>query len=206
MRKIDFCLLAGLLIAIISANLIGFGKNCEGIEKSVLRVHILANSDSEADQSLKLKVRDAVLRETDGWFAECASVSETEQVVSGRLDEIEEIASRTIAEEGYSYPVACELVHMDFNTRVYENFTMPPGDYDALRITIGSAEGKNWWCVMYPPLCLPAAMDLEEFEGEFTEEELEILRNPEKYQFKFKCVEWYQQIKEKLAEIFDSDD
>lgn len=205
MRKIDFCLLVGLLAAIISADIFGFGESCEGIEESVLRFHILANSDSEADQKLKLKVRDVILEETDGWFAECGSVPETEQVIAERLGEIEEIASRTIVSEGYSYPVSCELVHMDFNTRVYDDFTMPPGDYDALRITIGEAEGKNWWCVMYPPLCLPAAMDSEDFEEEFTEEELEILRNPEKFQVKFKCVEWYQQLKEKLEEFFGDD-
>lgn len=206
MRKLDFCLLFGLFIAVISANAFSFSEKCEGIEDSVLRFHILANSDSEADQTLKLKVRDAVLEGTDGWFADCASVPETEQVIAERIDEIEEIASRTISAEGYSYPVSCKLVHMDFDARVYDNFTMPPGDYDALRITIGEAGGKNWWCVMYPPLCLPAAMDLEEFKDEFTAEELEMLQNPQNFQVKFKCVELYQQLKIKLEKLFNSAD
>ncbi len=198
MKKIDIALLIGLVFTIIFSNLTTYADNCDNLRGNVVRLHILANSDSESDQALKLKVRDTILAETDDLFDEELSYYKTEKIMNSNLDRFKKIAERVIKDNGYDYTVNCELVNMEFDTRVYGGFTMPAGKYDALRITIGEAKGHNWWCVMYPPLCIPAAAEIDEYKSVFTEEEIEILKNPKKYTFKFKCVEFYEKVKKKL--------
>jgi len=156
MRKLDFALLIGLVIAIVVSNFTSFEKSYESLQNGVLRLHILANSDSDEDQQLKLKVRDRILEYSSEFFGEGFSIDEVENSLKKKLDRIKEIAYEVIRENGFSYNVECEFVNMDFTAREYDGLTMPAGNYDALRITIGDAEGKNWWCVMYPPLCIPA--------------------------------------------------
>lgn len=152
------------------------------IEKSLVRLHILANSDSELDQQLKLKVRDAVLESSEELFAPYSSSAEAEEQLASSLDRIKEIADRTLAENGSSDRVVCEITQMDIDRREYGEYTVPAGEYTALRITIGSGEGHNWWCVMYPPLCVPCAgVDMtdeeiiEKYGGELTDEDIMLL-------------------------------
>ena len=144
MNKLDIAFLLGLIIAIIISSVNSFAKDLENISESVLRFHILANSDSQEDQDLKLKVRDAILEETADLFEEGHTRLEVEQIALDNLSGIQEIAERVIAENGYNYSVKCELTYMEFDARTYDTITLPAGYYDAIRITIGEAKGHNW--------------------------------------------------------------
>ena len=128
------------------------------ISDKVLRFHVLANSDSEADQNLKLAVRDAVGSFMQEKLTDVENLEECELVVRQSLGEIEEAAAETIAENGYDYDVTAELEHTSFPVKNYGSYTFPAGDYEALRIVIGEGNGHNWWCVMYPNMCFSNTM------------------------------------------------
>jgi len=121
--------------------------------EKLLRLHVLANSDSDSDQALKLKVRDAVLAYMAAEAPEFADAAEASQWVSGHMDGLEKTAREVIAQNGFDYDVALELGTSHFPVKTYGSLTFPAGEYQALRILIGEGAGKNWWCVMYPPLC-----------------------------------------------------
>lgn len=137
------------------------------IYDSVLRLHILANSDSDEDQALKLKVRDAILAEGGELFRDCRDLQEATDAVEENREKLLEIARRTIAEEGYDYPVELKLSEEEYPIRTYGAVCFPSGRYLSLQILIGEAEGKNWWCVLFPPLCLSAATETKENEDAF---------------------------------------
>lgn len=134
-------------------SMLPFETECKEISNEVFRLHILANSDAEFDQELKLKVRDKVLEYTESLFENSHSKEEAENAVSDNLQEICNVALKEVRNNGYDYGVTAEITNMYFTTRYYDSYTLPSGMYDALRITIGSGEGHNWWCVLYPPLC-----------------------------------------------------
>lgn len=190
-----FCL-AFVLAALL--NFTGFTAGCEEIPSQVLRLHILANSDSQADQSLKLEVRDRILQESAGMMNGVRDKSEAEQAVSERLEQIRRIAEDEIRKQGYAYPVGVQLAKTYFTTRTYGDVTLPAGDYDALEVTIGSGKGHNWWCVIFPPLCLPAAQDPKQLDDVLNPNELKIVRGGGGYEIKFKTVEYYEQLKQWL--------
>lgn len=195
MKKWTLALLLGFLFTVALTGWNTFAEDYSTLQSSVVRLHILANSDSDSDQALKRKVRDAVLEETKDWFSGGQSLYETEQVLESRLDEIQEIARKTLRENGCGLPVGCALERISFDARQYDGFTMPAGTYDALRITIGKAEGRNWWCVLYPQLCLSAAVPQEELEAYFTPEEVEMLEQPQRYEIRWKTAEWMEKLK-----------
>ncbi|HBN10992.1 MAG TPA: stage II sporulation protein R [Ruminococcus sp.] len=197
MKKINIALIAGLLLAIIFSDFISFRKSYDELQQNVLRMHIIANSDSVDDQQLKLKVRDELLSHSDEIFSDCYNISDAENNIKNKFELIEKIANDTIRKNGFSYHAKAELVNMEFAAKVYNDITMPAGTYDALRITIGNAEGHNWWCVMYPPLCLPVEGVAEEY---FDDGEQDILYNPDKYEIKFKCLEIFEKLNEKIPE------
>lgn len=192
-------LLAGLVFTIILSSTAAFAQDCEGIRDSVLRLHILANSDSEEDQALKLAVRDRILELDNRLFEDAANLAEAEETAKKQLRQIEQAAQAEVKRQGYDYAVRAELCHMYFSTRDYESFTLPAGYYDAIRITIGEGKGHNWWCVLYPPLCLPAAESRADFSDVLTPEEAEIVGHPQKYRFSFALVELW----EKIRDLFD---
>lgn len=206
MKKLDIILLTGLIGSILFSNFLSFGNTLNNIEHEVLRMHILANSDTGYDQNLKICVRDRLLENSEEIFGGCETLDEMKQTANEKLDEINDIVLDAIHEKGYNYNVQTKLVNMEFDSREYGDITMPAGNYDALRITIGEAKGHNWWCVMYPPLCIPAAEetegDLQTAQSYFSEEELDIMENPENYKVKFKCVEMFKGLKNKLEDIF----
>lgn len=195
MNKISGAVMAaGLVLTIMISNIGSFisdGKKLDELRNSVLRLHILANSDSESDQQLKLMVRDALLERSDDIFGDADTLESAEENVREKLSLIVEIAEETLAEHGCTDKVNAELADMYFDQRSYGDITMPAGEYTALRVTIGSAQGHNWWCVMYPPLCIPAACEEEISDDKNTEseffdgEEQDILYNPEKYEVRF---------------------
>lgn len=160
-------------------------------------MHILANSDSAEDQALKLAVRDRILTLEESLLSETDSLDAAEATVFHQLEAIRTEAQEEVRRQGYDYPVEAEMVHMYFSTREYESFTLPAGWYDAVRITIGSGEGKNWWCVLYPPLCLPAAEAKP--SDVLSSEQAEIVCNQEKYEYGFALVE----LLERFRNFFD---
>lgn len=202
-KNAELALLIGMAVTIFCAGFCGFEESYSDITETVFRLHILANSDSEADQQLKLKVRDAVLEETSYIFEGKGSAKESAEAAEKHLSEIKSVAERVIMENGYDYSVQCEVTDMDFDCRVYDKITMPAGHYKALRITIGEADGKNWWCVMFPPLCLPAVTNIDEAlaecDGVFTAEELDMLQNPENYECRFYILELLEKLKDKIC-------
>lgn len=194
---------AGLIISLLISNIgsfIGDGRRLDKLRGSVLRLHIIANSDTEEDQRLKLTVRDALLARSNELFADASDLSEAESAVQKKLPEIERIAAETLCSQGCSDSVRAEVTDVVFDERTYGDITMPAGEYRALRITIGEAKGHNWWCVMYPPLCIPAACtvvdDKEKEEEFFTDRELDVLRKPAKYRVRFAL--W-----DKIKSVFD---
>lgn len=163
------------------------------IYDSVLRLHVLANSDEEEDQALKLSVRDSVLGEAALLLKDCATRDEACEVVKNNTDRLREVAEQTIAKAGYDYPVSVELSEEEYPTRSYESCCFPAGEYLSLRVNIGEAEGKNWWCVLFPPLCLNAASESSEVFAEvgLTEEQYSFITETDKprYKVRFKLLE-----------------
>ncbi len=189
-KRNELIFAAGLILTILISNAAGFvrdGRNLDRLRGSVLRLHILADSDSERDQTLKLRVRDALLE--SGVLDGASSLAEAEAAAAEKLPEIERIAETVLRANGCDLPVEAELADTEFDTRTYGDITMPAGTYRALRVKIGSAQGHNWWCVMYPALCVPAACEVtddKETELEcFDEAELDIMHEPEKYEIRF---------------------
>lgn len=189
----ELAMLLGMAFSVFCAGFCGFAEDYRDITQTVFRLHILANSDSEEDQSLKLKVRDAVLEENSDIFENCKSAEEAAAAAREHMDEIKASAERVLVENGARYGAECGIAKMRFDDRVYEDMTMPAGEYLALRVTLGEAEGKNWWCVMFPPLCLPAVSG-EAAEEVFSPEELDILEDRESYECRFYFLELLEKL------------
>lgn len=135
----------------------------ENDHEGIIRLHVIANSDSVSDQRLKLKVRDAVIAYMDDQ-EELSTVKETRQHLDDNLDRLEAIANGVIAAEGYDYTAKADLGVRYIPEKTYGDMTFPAGNYEALNITLGKGDGQNWWCVLFPPLCLLEEMTLTEDE------------------------------------------
>ena len=155
------------------------------IYNDTLRLHILAPSDSVEDQALKLKIRDKVLGKYGTLLGGAEGLTEAENEISERLFEIENDCNRWIKELGHDYSARVSLNKEWYNTREYSSFMLPAGTYSSLKITIGGGEGQNWWCVMYPPMCLEASLG---GETNYTKEEQNLISN-DRYRVKFKLLE-----------------
>ena len=186
-------------LAVIAAfifNIAGFAADCAEVRRDVLRLHVVGASDSDFDQNLKLKVRDVVLKKGGAIFEGTVTADEAEKIITPRISELKASAEAVLLENGCNYTVDITVGEEYFATRCYENFTMPAGVYTAVRVNIGTAEGRNWWCVMFPPLCLPAAtVDADAF---FTDDEMKVVSSSPKYEPRFKIVEIIESIKNKL--------
>lgn len=195
--KTTIALAVALILTLIVSSFSSFALECNEIRNNVFRLHIIANSNSDVDQELKLKVRDAILEQTADTL--CSTDADTaKQLAKDNIENIEKIAKKVIIENGYEYDVKAEVVNMFFDIRHYDDITMPAGRYDALRITIGDAVGKNWWCVLYPPICLPCAQPKQELSDVLTDAQTDIVENEPKYAIRFKLVEIFEQIKDSL--------
>lgn len=204
MKKLKIAIAAGTLLAIVlTSSFSSFAAVCDAIRADTLRFHVLANSDSAADQALKLKVRDAVLQATAPDFAKAATKAQAEQTADAQLEKIRAAAKKTIRAEGYDYPVKVYRTRMYFATTRYPraaggSYTLPAGQYDAVRIEIGAAEGHNWFCVLFPQLCLPAAQSEETADALYTDEEKQVLESG--YEVRFALVEWLNREEKKSKE------
>lgn len=167
----------------------------ESISNKVFRLHILANSDEKFDQELKLKVRDKILSLSKELYNDCESVDEAINISKDNLDLFRETAQKVIAFYGFEYEARPYVTKEYFNTRKYDNFSLPAGIYDCLKIEIGQGKGKNWWCVMFPSVCLSGCTD--DFNGVLSEDERRMIEE-DKYIVKFKAVEIYEKLKNRF--------
>lgn len=172
------------------------------IYDKVIRLHVLANSDSEEDQALKLQVRDAVLSCSTELLSDCRTRQEAISAIKENLDTLELTAASVVNEAGYNYNVKVELGEEEYPTKNYESFCFPSGSYVSLRVLIGDAEGQNWWCVLFPPLCTSAAIDKSSAEDAFisvglTDEQYKIITETDDtvYEVRFKILETIEQAK-----------
>ena len=175
----------------------------DAIADKVVRLHVLANSDSETDQALKLKVRDRVLERAAELLEESENRDQAEKCLTEALPELEALAAEEIAANGYDYPVTARLEEVSFPTKEYDGFTLPAGKYLALRVIIGEGAGKNWWCVVFPPLCTAVSSDVPQtaMAAGLTEAEVGLITGEDQgYVLKFKAVEWWEALRERLEE------
>lgn len=175
---------------------------CAGVEREgrelaekCIRLHIRADSDTVQAQGVKLKVRDAVTEHLTPLLSGCTGADGAAELISGDLGGIEDTARRVLDENGCDMPVRAALVTEAFGERSYDGFTLPAGEYRALRVDIGSGQGHNWWCVVFPPMCLGGTE--EEIQAVFSPEE-ERLISGDGYVIKFRILELISVLKEKL--------
>lgn len=186
-----------LVFAFLFSYITPFINTSEQISEEVFRLHILANSDSREDQELKLKVRDDILAAGEKLFKTSSSLDETIELCKKNLDFFQNTAENCLKENGSAYGVKVYVDKEYFNTREYEEFTLPSGIYNALKIEIGQGKGHNWWCVMFPAICLSGVTD-DELNNYLTEDEQKLIYSDSKYEIRFKIVELYEKVKSKL--------
>ncbi len=198
-KKLLICTIVVLAISLVAGFLPIHGES--EIYDTVVRLHVVANSDTDADQGLKLKVRDAVIGVVTPAVEDCRSQSEATAAIGGIMDEIDEAARRVIADEGYGYDVKVTVGEEYYPTKTYESCAFPEGTYVSLRVLIGDAEGQNWWCCLFPPLCLSAAGAEEKSGNEdafisvgLTGEQYKVITETDspKYRARFKILETIQ--------------
>lgn len=198
--------MAALVIAVLWGVLLDNGQS--ELSDKLIRLHVVANSDEEEDQELKLMVRDAVLEDIDQILTGGESKDEAQEKIENSMTSLQQTAEEVIEEQGVEYPVSVSLETEHFPTRDYDTFSLPAGNYTSLRVSIGEAEGRNWWCVVFPPLCMEAA---EEAEAEadvngaleatgLTDEEVALITEEDSgYVIKFKALELLDELKEMLG-------
>lgn len=200
LRRWEIALLIGAACAMLCASALGAEQDV--LAEKVVRLHVVANSDSETDQALKLRVRDAVLAEATPNLAGL-SRQEALAVLARELPHIAQVAAQTVGEAGYDYPVTVSIREENFPTKRYEDFALPAGDYTALRVQIGAGDGKNWWCVVFPPLCMSSVEEVAaqpaSAEGLTGEDVGLITGENQGYVVKFKAMELWEGLKARFS-------
>ncbi len=197
-RTLAKALACGFLLA-AGASFFPFAAASEQLPQNVLRLHVVANSNSPEDQAVKLLVRDAVLEEAARWYGDAQTLNEANAAVCTHLQSITRAANRVLGAEGFPADARAMVTDMYFPTRYYGGIALPAGTYRTLRVTIGEGRGKNWWCVVFPALCMPAAESREDVLAQLPESQRDVVENPGKYQVKFKVVEWYEYLRSVFA-------
>ena len=160
-------------------------REIEELSHNFFRLHIRANSDSEEDQELKLKVRDDILAYTTKLLSSCADKTEAMKLVSANTEKIEQITKKRIVEEGRNYGARASVRSEYFERREYDGFFLPAGEYDSLIVELGSGQGHNWWCVLYPCVCLSGSTDGVRTNLENVPDRLKTAKEPSSGSFKF---------------------
>ena len=201
MKLKHFLLIIFLLLIFLFINISSYSSQVfTELQDNIFRLHILANSDSIEDQNLKLKVRDEIIKYIQDINCNSTSKQDTISTVANEIENIQLIATQTIANEGYPYPVSVDIGNFYFPTKYYGNISLPAGNYDALKINIGEAKGQNWWCSLFPPLCFIDISSgyVKEEDYKILEENLDeeqfilISSNSPDVKLKFKIVEMLQ--------------
>lgn len=191
MKKLTLAMLISLMIC-LTTSVISNANEVQTATDKLIRLHVIANSDSDIDQQIKLVVRDAILSQADALLSACQDKESAIEIISQNIDILTQAADSVLSD--FDYNAICSLEKCSFNTRTYDDFTLPAGEYDSLCVRLGNAEGKNWWCVCYPGLCLPSAAKIEDLEM-LSEDEIVIFKSPEKVRYKLFCFELFQRIK-----------
>lgn len=179
-----------LLAAIGAAVLFQYFSDCAELRSEVLRLHIIAASDSERDQSVKLKVRDEILKSGAEIFDGSVTAAQAQEKIRPYTEKLESAANAVLRENGCDYTAQLEIVNEYFDSRQYGDKTLPAGKYEAVKIILGGGSGKNWWCVMFPPLCLPAVTQAEnESYAVFSGAGAQVVSGGSEYKVRFKIVE-----------------
>ena len=194
-RNSKLIIFFSVFLAMITAftYFVPFFKKSFDISNDVLRLHIIANSDLSVDQNVKLKVRDAVLTAMSDKFLNSKSLDDTLNIANKYKEYIKTVANNELEKYGVEYGVNVEVKKEYFNTRSYNDVTLPAGCYNSVVITLGNGVGKNWWCVMYPAICLPQVSDTE-LDKVLDDDEMSVISNS-KYDVRFKIVEVYEKVK-----------
>lgn len=186
-----------LVFVFVFSYIAPFIETSENISDQVFRLHILANSDSAEDQQLKLKVRDEILKKGEKVFASSNSLEETIELCKNNIALFQQTAEQCLKDNGSNYDVKVYVDKEYFNTREYDEITLPSGIYNALKIEIGQGKGHNWWCVMFPAICLSSVTD-DELNKYLSEDEQKLVNSDSKYEVRFKIVEIYEKVKSKI--------
>lgn len=195
-RKLIDISLAFALISCICLSMTAFADSCEDMYENIIRIRIIANSDSEEDQRLKIKVRDAVLDYSQEIFSGIDSYDEAVSISENNIDKLRDKACETVLKNGYNYSVGLEMRPETFDTRKYDNFTLPAGRYETLVFTIGEGKGENWWCVMFPQVCVGACSG--RLTDTVTATSAQYAENADRYVLKFKVVELFEKIRKNI--------
>ena len=193
--KLTISMAITLVLATLFVCLADFAADCAAVREDSLRLHIIANSDSEQDQALKLLVRDSILAQYGGLLAQCESREQAQRLADFLQEDMLRTAQKTLLEQGCEQACSLQLTEMFFDTRRYADDTMPAGRYLALRFVLGEGKGQNWWCVMYPPLCIPAARGEKALQ---IEQNIHNLSHSPAFVAKFKVVEVLEKLKAKV--------
>ena len=192
-----------LLLGLCAALLWGAwsAQQQQELSRKMIRLHVIAHSDSAADQALKLEVRDAVLDYATAVLQRSADMAAAQQELQRELPRIESIARAAVTAEGYNYGVTASLGQAEFPLKEYDGFSLPAGEYTALRLVIGEGAGQNWWCVVFPPLCTAAACEFDEtaLAAGFSQEDISLITESEGYVLKFRTMELWQQLRQKIG-------
>ena len=194
LKRIEFSLFVGLLTAVLLGSIQAgaAAKSAVSLSDKLIRLHVVADSDSEEDQALKLSVRDAILPLVSSLLKDSKEITEAKNILEANRTLLQTEAERVIAEKGKAYGAEILLEPYYFPTKQYDGFSLPAGQYYALRIILGEGKGKNWWCVLFPPLCLPAAeksaLDTAKAAG-LTDGEIALITEEGGYKLKFKTAE-----------------
>lgn len=197
MLKKKFFIIIFLLFASIYYSIVYLYNIQTSISNKIIRLHVIANSDSIIDQELKLKVRDETVAYLAPLLKNSKNINESRKIIKENLENLENIAIETLAPFN-NHTATAELTNSNFPTKKYGDFSFPAGDYEALKITIGEGQGQNWWCVMFPPLCFTDSSiefsedSIETLNENLSEKELELINNSNnpKIKIKFKILEW----------------
>lgn len=207
-------LIAAALLLVLAAWMISYTYAEDvnaGLSQNLVRLHVVANSDSPEDQALKLKVRDGIIEYMKGQLAESKDINETRSIINNNLKNIEDISNQIIKKNNSSYSVKASMGNYSFPTKTYGDIALPAGEYQALKVVIGKGEGANWWCVLFPPLCfvdathgaIPESVKAD-LKNTLTAEEYKIITTADNsddipVKVRFKVVEFLQGTKVKVT-------
>ena len=198
LRRWEVALMVGVAVALLCG--VWLGGEQSALSDKVIRLHVIANSDTDADQALKLQVRDRILEEAAQAFRSGSTVDEAAAAIQAELPRLAQVGEEVVRAQGYDYAVTASLEpDVWFPTKDYDGFALPEGSYTALRVTIGSGKGHNWWCVVFPPLCLGSVTETVEEAaalGELSDDDVALMTGQDDgYVIKFKAIELWEQFR-----------
>lgn len=185
MKKVEILTLLSFILSIFFSNILIFSNKYDRLKDNVIRVHILANSNSKKDQNLKLKIKDDVSAEIFKLLKNAKNKSQAQKIILDNLAFISELSKNKLEENGCHHNVNVSLTKSYFPTKEYDKFTFPAGFYDAVKVVIGNGQGYNWWCVAFPPMCSPIYDNQKNNSEILGAEQLELIQNPCELKFAF---------------------